>query len=275
MKRGEWRTLPREKVLSQKPNGRRNSPIFRSRKGPLGKIVVYRFTGVGKNIASRTISQFEKNLGGDRDYVATLLEANPSLSHAESVLIKLLRDPTRKNYSLARLIAESKAEPAKVISRASQGALLLGQAEAYIEIGMSMPQVVRELRRHITPKEEMCPTCEGKGKVPRSVKEAKETIICPSCKGEGGILTTSPSMEFATEKLIDLSKMGSKGQGQVPVQVAIQNTMQGGNTPGLMERLMTTTSHIFEAPRDTKALPPPEPPIEAEIVEEEEEDLPS
>ncbi len=263
MRRKEWRMLPREKKLSNAPANRRNSPILRSRKGPLGRVTVYRFTGVGKNIASRTVAQFEKNLGGDKDYVATLLEANPTLSAAEGVLIKLLRDPSRKSYSLARLIAEAKAEPAKIISRASQGALLLGQAEAYIEIGMSMPQVVRELRRHITPKEEMCPTCEGKGKVPRSVKEAKETVICPSCRGEGGMLTTSPSMEFATEKLIEMSKMGR--QPASPVQVGIQNNNTVPSLgAGLMERLMATTSKIFEAPRETKALPEP---VEAEIVE--------
>jgi hypothetical protein len=243
MNKSTWRNLiaklPPVKDKKRLPPEWQDKVIASSRKGPLGAIKVRRFTGIMKNSASKTINQFEKNMGGDKDRIATLLEANPNLTDAEQKLIEFLRDPKNSKKSLARLVVESKTEPAKVITKASYGALLVGQAEAYVEIGQSMPRVVRELRRHVKPKLDMCTACQGKGMVPSKVNATIENITCPVCKGEKGILTTSDNFEFATEKLIEMSKMGK--QPQAPMQVAIQNTNAGGGSlpPGIMERVVS------------------------------------
>lgn len=264
------KTLPRKIKRSNLPPEWRNSPILRSRKGPLGRIVVHRYTGVMKNSAARTISQFEKNMGGDKEQIATLLEANGSLNQAEKGLVDLLRRSDKESTSLARLIAESKAEPAQVIKKASYGAMLLGQSEAYIQIGLAMPRVVRELRRHIAPKLSLCSTCQGKKMVPRGVNESKETIPCPTCKGEGGIEETSDHMEFAVDKLVEMSKMGKQ---PVPLtQIAMQQTNTsggGGMASGLLEKIASVNAGLFQKQTPQAALPPApqdETPIEAELV---------
>lgn len=229
----------------------RDTPLFSSRKGPLGKIVVNKYTGVMPNAASKTVTQFEKNMGGDKEEIALLLESNPSLTGAESKLVELLRDPGNAKKSLAFLIAESKAEPARVIGKASEGALLLGRAEAYIEIGRTMPHVVRELRRHITPTEKMCQACAGQGKVPRSPLDSKAEMTCPVCKGEAVFLETSDHMTFSVDKLVEMSKMGR--QPGAPMQIAVQqNTVSPGALPsGTLEKILSLSSNlVFDRPPD-------------------------
>lgn len=250
------KTLPRTTKRSTLPPEFRDSPILRSRKGRLGRITVNRYTGVVKNSAARTVQQLEKNLGGDKETIASLLEAYTPLSKAEVYLLELLRDPEKRDHSLARLMAEAKCDPAQVIKKISGGALELGKAAAYIQIGVAMPQVVRELRRHIQPKSEICLTCQGKGMVPKGVTNTIETQICPSCKGEKGTLVNSEKMEFAVDKLIEMSKMG-KQPSQTPL-VAVQNNttnIEGGSMAGLMERVVTATNSLLFAKKDAPLLP--------------------
>ncbi len=266
------RTLPRTQKRSNLPPEWRNSPVLRSRKGPIGRIVVHRYTGVMKNSAARTVAQFEKNLGKDKGVIAELLEASGPLNAQERALVDALRQSEKESSSLARLIAETRSEPAQVIKKASQGALLLGQSAAYIQMGLAMPRVVRELRRHLEPKAEVCQACQGKGMVPRTPSEAKETKVCPVCKGEKGLLTTSDHMEFAIEKLIEMSKMGKQPVPLTQVQVQ-QNQVGGGAQASLMsgflEKVVTLNSGLlFEKVPERQALPagPESEPLEAELV---------
>ncbi len=269
------KTLPRKRKNknSYLPPEFRDSPIFRSKKGKLGSITVRRFTGVMKNSAARTIMQFEKNMGDDKEAIATLLESASSLSTGDRKLIELLRDPENSTKSLARLIAEAKTEAAGVIQKCSKGALLLGQAAAYVQIGMAMPKVVRELRRHIQPRNEICMACQGKGKVPRSSQEKEETQICPVCKGEGGTLTSSDKMQFAVEKLIEMSKMGKQPSGPMVAVQTTNNTLPSLSISGLMEKVVGSTSSLLFQKKDPlpQLTEGNELPIDAQLVEKEED----
>ena len=90
-------------------------------------------------------------------------------------LAAMLADPVYRHHSFAKLCQRVGLRCHEVIDLFRQHRL----AEAMVSIALRLPDVVKGIARDALDREEVCPKCEGSGKV--------GDRVCPACCGEGRI----------------------------------------------------------------------------------------
>lgn len=223
-----------------------NKVLAKSRKGALGQIVVKR-QGVQPDKCARIVKQFEDNVGGKLDVADKLMAVQDKLTDREKLLIEFITDPKRKRTRLAHHIAEAQVDPAAIIKKYSEGALVLGQAEALAEAARALGPIARDLVRQATVEKVACVLCLGRGKVPASrfVGDLEE-VLCTACKGKGGEEKTGKNYQFAVQKLLDMTKMG-KPENEVNVNVGVQTNISSNFMERLAKMTEVPTSISIEA----------------------------
>lgn len=213
------------------PEGRippqlRDKVVAKSKKGPIGSIVLRKMTGLEHNDAQEITAKFEKNVGG-KEEVAEKLEFVADLTPEQKNLVAMIKSGSKK--SLARLIAESGAEPTSIMRQYARGCMEMGVVEAAIEAHRALPRVVKDLVGHALDAAKVCKTCVGLGRVKSNSNYEKEDAICVACEGSGYHFTTSKHKEFAVQKLLEVTKQVGNGKEGVTVNVQ-QNvaTFAGG-----------------------------------------------
>jgi hypothetical protein len=222
-------------------------------------------TGLQPSSASKTMLKLQNKIGeGFRDEIAEKLEAiEPSLNKETKNLLALLKSPGTRNKSLARLVAESGADPAQVIRKYADGAIELGKLEVAIEAHQNMPLVVRDLVRHSLDQQGICRVCGGLGTLePRVKREGAEPMKCSTCSGTGVNLEPSAHKQFAVEKLMEITDLVRSKAPQQVVNVGIQTNV--GKDHSFMEKITKIGENVIfkREPRKIEA-----PVVEAEIVE--------
>jgi hypothetical protein len=220
----------------------RDRVIKKSRKGPIGAIVVREFSGLESSVATKTVRKFEENITGGREDICEKLEAVADELRPEQLeLLKLLRVPSKK--SLAHLMAEAKVEPTSIMNAYARGAVALGKVQAAIIAHNGLPTIMKDLLRHAVDGTGVCTVCVGTGKVPLR-KGGKDEGPCPMCEGVGKHFKSSEYKEFALQKLLEATRViGTPGQTQVNVnqQVAVG----GGKAAGFFEKMLETSDAIL------------------------------
>lgn len=238
-----WRELRRNKVPDRWiPPQYRDSIIHKTRKGPLGRLVVKRLTGVVPNSAAKLVKQFEENTGGREDIIEKLEAVQDQLPKDQLALLELLKtaNPTK---SLARLMAEIKVEPTKTMDFYARGAVHLGKVQAAIIAHRNLPGIVKDLVRHAIDEEEVCQVCVGSGLVKKGSGKLKDDEKCPQCRGKGRKWTSSDYKEFATTKLLEATKViASKGEG---VTVNVQTNVKVAGGGSFMEKVVEASDKVL------------------------------
>ena len=198
----------------------KDSVSKRSKKGKAGQIVVRALSGVQKNAASTLARRLENDLSGGREDVVEKLQASGNSSQAMQRLVETLQ--TRPDFSLARAIAEAKADVAVVLDSYAKGALALKKLETVLELYREMPNLMRDLMRHAVDKKEVCEICFGEGKVQARAGGTSLSKPCPRCGGEGSAFTSSEHKEFAANKLLEISEILPKKGGGLNVNLGVQ-----------------------------------------------------
>ena len=241
-----------EKGVEEKdmPKALQNVTVGKSKKDPLGELVVTKFGNLRDNSAKTTVSTFEANVGGTEE-VADKLEVLGDDTPAEiKRVVELIK--TNPQKSLAKIIVEANASAMSVIKHYTQGAMLLSQTSAIIEAHKHLPGVVKDIARHALDKEDVCMTCVGTGEVPIRAGARATSKKCPSCSGEGRTLVSSKHKEFATEKLLEITKMVQKGAPSTTVNVGVQ--VSGGASKSFFELMVHTSDEILFGVEEKKLL---------------------
>lgn len=238
------------------PKEYRNTVIARTKRGPLGRLVVKRLTGIQRSGPFRAIEQFEKNVTGGKEDIAEKLEAvREQLPKEQLELLKLLQE--RPKQSLARLMAEAKVEPTQTMDLYARGAIVLGKVQAAIVAHNNLPSVIKDLVRHAIDDETICDVCVGSGKVKGRQGEHLDRAACPKCKGSGKRWEVSEHKEFAVQKILEATKTVGSKDGGINVNVQTNVAIAGGKG-SFMERMIKTSDEVLYAPK--------EPVVEAELV---------
>lgn len=234
-----------------------DSPVAKSRKGPIGSIVLRRMTGLETNSTKRIVDQFEDNIGG-KDNLAEGLEAvKEHLPKAQILLLDILKKGSPR--SLARLVAESHVEPVALMRNYAKGVMELGRVKAAIEAHKDLPALIKDLYCHALSKVGVCDACGGQKMLAKP--NGKDNGPCYFCAGTG-IKSQSDLKKFATEKLLEVT-----GQVQKGPLVAVQTNV-GVNVSGqkgsVHEKMMAIGDDILykRIPQATNS----EPVVEAEVV---------
>ena len=235
-----WRTIKCSKpgVARHLPPEMRNATVFRSKKGPMGQVVVRRWTGVDTNYASRALRTFVKNVGDSNEAIAHTMASNPTVTKEIRRLSDALLDPKNSKKSLAWVVAETGTDAAAVVEHYAKGAVHLKKWECVAMAAQDMPRMVREMIRFSLPKKGLCRTCLGARKiVVRNGRKPATEEVCLTCGGEGWTGELSKEALFAMDKLTEISQLIEKKGPLVAVQ---QNTtmVSGGNGSRLMEKIV-------------------------------------
>lgn len=245
---------------SELPPQLRDRVIHRTRKGPLGQLVVRSVTGVENNRAAQIVRQFEENTGGKDDIIEKMEAVRETLSKPQLELLELLKTNTKKK--LPRLMAECKVELGSLMKSYTQGALSLGQTAAIAIAAQNLPRVAKDLAAHALDGTGSCSVCVGSGKVPARKGETKDTIECPGCHGSGTVMVSSKHKEFAVQKILEMGKM-IEGKGGPIVNVNQQVGIKVGSVGATMEKMALLADEILHG----RTASNPEPEItDAEVV---------
>lgn len=232
--------------------------VKRSKKGPIGAIVVRNMSGIEPNTAHKMVKRFEQNITGGTEDICEKLEAiHDELKPEEIRLLELLRKPHKK--TLSHLMAEAGVEPTKIMSAYARGAVYLGKLEAAIAAHAGLPHVIRDLVRHAVDGTGVCMVCVGSGTVRQRVRDKGPELPCPQCQGNGKSLVSSKHKEFAVQKLLEATKIISKD----PLVTVQQNTQinTGGSGGGFFEKMLEVSDAIL--------YPAKERIVEAEVIKSE------
>ena len=256
-----WRTLKRMGVTeAELPNALKNTIVKRSKKGPIGAIVVRKMTGVDNNSAAKTLKQFEKNVGGKDDVAEKLEAVKDSLSREQTMLLALLKGDSKR--SLAHLAADAKAEPTGILRAYAQGCIELGKVGAAIEAHRNLPGLIKGLYKMAMDHEKVCGVCGGTGFTKNKSTDREDKLPCPICNN-GVITVESDHKEFAITKLLDVTKMTEKGGPTVNVNTAIGVRVDGKGNGDFFSRMVKTSDEIlYSRPRAKEDV------VDAEIVGE-------
>lgn len=230
------------------PKRYRNKVVSKTRKGPVGAIVLREMTGLDRNKAYRIVKQFEENIAGDKEDVAEKLEAlGERLGEKDKALVIALRQGGKK--TLARVLAETGVEPTVLLKRYAEGCKELGAAMAAAEAYRNLPGVIKSMVKHTMAKTGLCGFCAGSGTLHKRAGDSKETLSCNFCGGSGLEETYSDHYEFATRNLLELTEQVGKREGTkiaVGVGVGVKMDMGGSGGGGsFMERLVATSDEIL------------------------------
>lgn len=263
--------LPEEKALRGyfdtlgMPEGKmpiqlRDFVVAKTKKGPIGSLVVRNMTGLENNTAMEITRKFEQNVGG-KEEVAEKLASLPDLPEETKALVAIIRDGSKK--SLARIAAECGVEPTSLMRQYARGCVELGVVNAAIEAHRDLPRLVKDLMyNHALDKMGACGTCAGSGMVKKNPNYKKDTLKCPQCEGSGKGLTSSPHKQFAARTILEMTKqIGGKEGVTVNVQ---QNVATFGGGGSFMEKTLLANEEILN-PARARAVDI----VEAEIVQSE------
>lgn len=241
------------------PQQFRDVEIARSKKGKAGQIVVHQLSGVQKTSAAQLARKLENELSDGRDDVIEKLQASGHQTQELARLIDILHN--NPQFTLARAIAEAKADVASVLNNYAKGALALKKLEVVLDLYKEMPHLMRDLVRHAVDKETDCAVCFGIGKVTRKSGGKSLTQPCPGCGGSGRTFHSSEHKAFAVGKLLEVGEMLPKKAGlALNVNQAVQvNQGSGGND--VLSRLSKAADEILYGKRASDAI------IDAEVVE--------
>lgn len=234
------------------PKELQDEVVAKTREGAIGSIIFRRMSGLQNNGAKRLMNKFEENIGGKDELADKLTAIEDSLNKEQKRLLALLRVSNQRG--LSRLLAESGAEPVGVLKAYARGCIELGKIDAAIEAHRNLPALIKDLYCMALSKKGVCDACGGTGKLLKTSQAAKETRPCYFC-GETGILDASALKQFATQKLLEVTKqIGEKGP-LVNVQTNVGVKIDGKGS--FLERMVSTSDQILYNQ-----------PIEAEIVTE-------
>lgn len=252
-----WRHLVKYKGVreAELPAEYRDTVMYRSKKGPLGRLVVKRLTGIQRSGPFRAVKQFEENItGGKEDIVEKLEAVREQLNKEQLALLQLLKE--RPKQSLARLMAEAKVEPTQTMDLYARGAIMLGKVQAAIVAHNNLPGVIKDLVRHAIDDQTICDVCVGSGITHKRAGDSKDSVPCPQCKGSGKRWEVSEHKEFAVQKILEATKtVGGKEGVNVNVQT---NVAVMGGKGSFMERMIKTSDEVLYAQKT--------PIVEAEVV---------
>lgn len=220
--------------------------------------------GMIKNAPLATVRRFEENVGG-KEVVAevlTMLQGEGKLSEKEQMFLEHLQAPGSRRKSLARIITEVGVNPMKVMSLYTKGCIEIGKMEAAIEAHKGLPQLVKNLNSHaLSEAGDVCILCAGTGQVAfRAGVVGGNTSQreCGKCMGLGRQLEPSELKKFATEKLLEVTKMVEKGGGvTVQTNVGVQVPLGGS----VLEKVMGAADEVLYR-RGTAEV------VDAEVVKE-------
>lgn len=232
----EERRIPREL---------RDIVVKKSKKGPLGAIVVKKITGLESNTASRVLKRFEENVGGKDDIAEKLEAVAPDLNKDLKVLLNIIKNPNK--WSLARIVAESHAEPVALMKAYAQGAIELGKIDAAIEAHRNLPAIIKELYKLVLTKQKVCQYCGGTGSLHKRNSDHKESLPCKWCQGKGNWEEENEHKEFAINKLLEVTKLVGKEPPQINVNTQVGVKVDGAGNGSFMERIMATTDEVLYA----------------------------
>lgn len=227
----------------QLPVELRDSIVKKSKRGPIGSLVLHNMSGMKSNAALRTVRTFEANVGGKEEIAEKLAAVQETLNPQQLELLTLLRSSTPKG--LGRLMVESGVEPVAIMGAYAKGCVVLGKIQAAIEAHRNLPGLIKDLYRHALDQETVCKVCVGLGEVPYMAgAPTSKKVPCPQCKGSGKGLISSKHKEFAHRQLLEVTKMVNEKGGthvEVTQQVAVAG---GGKQMGFFERMLDTADNI-------------------------------
>lgn len=236
------------------PKEYRNTVIARTKRGPLGRLVVKRLTGIQRTGPFNAIKQFEENVTGGKEDIAEKLEAvREQLPKEQLELLKMLKE--RPKQSLARIMAEAGVEPTQTMDLYARGAIVLGKVQAAIIAHNNLPGVVKDLVRHAIDDQTICDVCVGSGMTHHRAGGNKDTVKCPQCKGSGKRWEVSKHKEFAVQKILEVTKVVGSKDG---INVNVQTNVMVGAKGSFMERMIKTSDEVLYSQKDA--------PVEAELV---------
>lgn len=217
--------------------------VKKSRKGKAGQIVVRNLSGVVPSPATQLARKLEHDIAGSKEDVLEKLEASGTSNRAVQQVKLLLAQ--RPDFSLARAIAEAKADVAHVLDQYAKGALALKKMETVLGLYKEMPVLMRDIMRHAIDRETTCEVCLGAGQVQHKAGANKLSQTCPRCSGSGKSLQASEHKEFAVQKVLEMSEMLPKRGGPlVNVNQAVQ-VNQGSAGSDVLAKLSKAADEIL------------------------------
>lgn len=207
----------------------------------IGTLTLREQTGMQPSPAASIVKQFDENIKGDREALATSIQASGErLNERDQALVALILSPRGKKLALARAVTEAGADPVRMMDLYTKGCVVLKKMEAIREAAEAMPQVVKNLVSHAASEiGDTCRICVGTGEVARvanSQSAPAAQVECPVCKGAGRRLKASELKEFAAEKLLEINKLTEKGGG-IQVQTNVGVVAGGGGGSSILERI--------------------------------------
>ena len=215
--------------------------VARSKKGKSGQIVVRALSGVSNSPATALARRLENDFSKGREDLLEKLEACGNKSATLARLVAYLQE--NPEISLARAIAETKADVGAVLEYYAKGALALKKMEVVLSLYEQMPNLMRDLARHAIDKEVDCEVCLGVGMVTAKAGGTTLNRTCPTCMGSKRAFSSSEHKEYAVGKLLEMSEFLPKKSGG-GVNVAVQ-VNQGGGEGGLLSKLSKAADEIL------------------------------
>lgn len=235
----------------------RDTVVKRSKRGPIGQIVLRNMSGLVTNSALKTVRTFEDNVGGKDEIVEKLSAVEDTLTAEQKNLLVLLKSSTPKG--LARLMAETGVEPVSIMNAYAKGCVVLGKVQAAIEAHRNLPALIKDLYRHALDKETVCKVCVGLKEVPfMAGAPHSKKVPCPQCEGTGVSLVSSKHKEFAHRQILEVTKLVNEKGPMVSVtqQVAVTT----GKQSGFFEKMLDAADGIAFPDQKQRV-------VDAEVVE--------
>lgn len=250
---------------AEMPAHLRNSVVHRSRKGPLGAIVLRRISGVQGNAAAKTLRTFEANVGGTAEVAEKLAAVEGELSAPQKALLAILQSPTNKK-GLTRLVAETGCEPVAIMNAYARGCIELGKVEAAIAAHRNLPAVAEELIKLALSKRGVCDACGGAGLVHAKPGMAKDTVPCTWCEGKG-LVEADKLKSFGIDRVLEMTGQRTKApMVQVNQGVQVNTRGPGAGAGSIFERVVQATDRILYKREEPVSRPADV--VEGEVVNE-------
>lgn len=255
-----WKELKRRGILEEElPKELRDAPVAKSKKGPLGQLVVKNMTGLVRNGTSKIVRRFEQNIGGKEDLVEKLEGLGDDLTKEGRKFLNALIVSGQK--SVARVMAETGVDPAKIMKLYMQGCIELGKYEAAILAHENLPAITKEYVKAALSQKGYCDACGGSGKRHSRAGAHADTEECGFCEGKGMTLE-SPMKEAAMGKVLEITKVVGKGDG-ISITTNVGVKVEAGKGSSVFERVMAAGDEVLYRKDRTGQV------VDAEVIEAE------
>lgn len=188
----------------------------------------------------------------DNDMLLCILEAAPNPTAGVLRLISLLKLPDNRRKKITNVAYDAKVPVFEIFEAYSKGIQRLGHEEALSTISEKLLDVLHALLKQATPKEVVCPECNGER------LDAKKKL-CRKCGGDGIMEELPQFWCFAQKqiwKITGLDGSNHKGAGlTINQSVGVQANQLPPPTlvqPGLMEKLTTMSDEILFKAKEIK-----------------------